>query len=215
MADIAERLRAVLPEGVVLAEAGAAPVLWPGEAVPGAVPARLAEFSAGRDAARRALRALGFAGAAIPMDADRSPIWPDAVTGSISHCAGACLAVMAHSRAYLGLGLDVEPLKALPPDLWPTILRPEEMLQLAALPAAQHGLQVLRIFVAKEAAYKAQYAVSRRLFDFQMLRINWQDQGFNAEFCSDVSPFDAGFQIKGDAAEDADFTAAVCWLPIA
>ncbi len=139
--------------------------------MPGAVPARLAEFAAGRSAARQALRGLGFAPAAIPMGPDRAPLWPEAATGSISHCAGACLAVMGLARDYRGLGLDIEPLHPLPEELWSTVLRPEEHKHINDLPPLQQGLQALRIFVAKEAAYKAQYAITRHIFDFHTLRI--------------------------------------------
>lgn len=213
MSDIAARLCAVLPSGLVLAEPAEPFVLWPGEALPAAIPARLLEFSAGRNAARRALCALGLEAAAIPIAADRAPIWPDVVTGSISHCAGACIALMGLRRDYVGLGLDVEPLTALPPALWPTILRPEELSYIVALPQAQQGLQALRIFVAKEAAYKAQYAVSRQLLDFQNFQITYQDQSFAAEFCNTVPPFEKSFQITGRWAENPEFTSAICWLP--
>ena len=214
MPDIANRLRAILPSGVRLAEPAQPLALWPGEDPPGTVPARLAEFTAGRSAARQALRDLGLAPAAIPMGPDRAPLWPEAATGSISHCAGACLAVMGLARDYRGLAVDIEPLHALPADLWPTILRPEEQHEISTLPPAQQGLQVLRIFVAKEAAYKAQYPITRQIFDFQTLRIVWKYQNFTAEFCTDIPPIEKHFQITGCCAESRHFFAALCAVPI-
>ena len=213
MPDIAARLRAILPSGVILAEPAAPLRLWPGEYLPGAVPARLAEFTAGRSAARQALRGLDFGPAAIPMGPDRAPLWPEGVTGSISHCAGACLAVMALARNYRGLGLDIEPLHPLPPDLWSTILRPEEQRAVNDLSQPQQGLQVLRIFVAKEAAYKAQYPISRQIFDFKTLRIIFESHSFSAEFCEIISPIEKGFQIEGRCAESQHFFAAICGVP--
>lgn len=213
MPDIVARLRGILPNGVMLGQPSGPTALWPGEDLAGAVPARLAEFAAGRRAARQALRDLGIAPVAIPMGSDRAPIWPESATGSISHCAGACLAVMALTRDYVGLGLDIEPLHPLPADLWSTVLRPEEHDQINALPPSQQGLQALRIFVAKEAAYKAQYALTRQIFDFQTLRINWQYQSFTAEFCIDILPIEKRFQIKGRSAESRNFYAAFCGLP--
>lgn len=213
MPDIAARLRAILPSGVTLGEPAAPLKLWPGEDLPGAVPARLAEFTAGRSAARQALHSLGFAPAAIAMGLDRTPLWPDGATGSISHCAGACLAVMGLTRDYRGLGLDIEPLHPLPADIWSTVLRPEEQRQINALPQPQQGLQALRVFVAKEAAYKAQYAITRQICDFQTLIIIWQDQSFTAEFCSVISPIEKGFQIQGRCTENPHFFAAFCAVP--
>lgn len=214
MPDIAARLRAILPSGVMLGEPTAPLALWPGEDLPGAVPARLAEFAAGRSAARQALRSLGFAPVAIAMGPDRAPLWPDGATGSISHCMGACLAVMGLTRDYRGLGLDIEPLQPLPVELWSTVLRPEELRQIKDLPQPQQALQSLRIFVAKEAAYKAQYPITRQIFDFQTLRIIWQDQSFTAEFCNAVAPIEKSFQIQGRCAETPHFFAAICGLPI-
>ncbi|MDZ4310153.1 MAG: 4'-phosphopantetheinyl transferase superfamily protein [Cypionkella sp.] len=215
MPDIAARLRAVLPGGVVLAEASGPDDLWPGEDLPGAIPARLAEFAHGRSAARQAMIGLGFEPAAIPMRQDRAPIWPSAVTGSISHCEGACMAALARRGDYRGLGLDLEPRRALPPELWSTILRPEELYQINDLPLPQQGLQALRFFVAKEAAYKAQYAVTQQIFDFQTLRILFQNQSFVAEFCATVPPFEKHFQFVGRCVESQLYCAAFCWLPIA
>ena len=213
MPDIAARLRSVLPNGVTLGEAVEPLELWPGEVLPGAVPARLAEFAAGRSAARQALRGLGVAPVAIPIGSDRAPIWPEGVTGSISHCAGACLAATGLTSDYRGLGLDIEPLQPLPPELWSTILRPEEQREINELPQVQRGLQVLRFFVAKEAAYKAQYAITRQIFDFHNLRIIWQDQSFIAEFCADTPPIEKGFQVGGRCVEAPLFFAAFCSLP--
>ncbi len=213
MSDIAARLREILPNGVVLAESVEPLALWPGEDLPGAVPTRLAEFGAGRSAARQALRGLGFAPVGIPMASDRAPIWPEAATGSISHCAGACLAVMGLTRDYRGLGLDIEPLQPLPAELWSTVLRPEEHKQINDLPQPQQGLQALRTFVAKEAAYKAQYPITRQIFDFQTLRVTWQYQSLTAEFCSAVSPIEKGFQIQGCCAESHHFFAVFCTVP--
>ncbi|MEO5616022.1 MAG: 4'-phosphopantetheinyl transferase superfamily protein [Cypionkella sp.] len=213
MPDIATRLRAILSRGVTLGEPAVQFALWPGEDLPGAIPARLAEFAAGRSAARQAMRSLGFAPVAIAMGSDRAPLWPEATTGSISHCAGACLAVMGLTRDYRGLGLDIEPLHALPAEFWSTVLRPDEHKHINDLPQPQQGLQALRIFVAKEAAYKAQYAITRRIFDFQTLRITCHDQSFTSEFCKTISPIEKGFQIQGRCAENSHFFAAFCAVP--
>ena len=87
--------------------------LWPAErqAVIGAVPRRLAEFAAGRQAARTALAALGHPAVALPMGPDRAAIWPDGIAGSIAHAAGLAVAV---ARPGAPLGVDVEDDSPLP-----------------------------------------------------------------------------------------------------
>jgi 4'-phosphopantetheinyl transferase EntD len=215
MPDLARALRQMLPKGVALGQGDAThpPNLWPGEVLPGAVPARLAEFSAGRSAARAAMHALGQAPVAVPIAKTRAPIWPQGMTGSISHCAGACFAIAGKSYEYQGLGLDLEPNLPLPMDLWPTILRVEELQEMAHLCHEQAAYRALQIFTAKEAAYKAQYPITGQLFDFQTLRIRLQNQSFTAEFTQDIGPFAVGHQIIGRNQIAASFCAAICWIP--
>lgn len=186
LAGLLAAVRPLLPEGTAVAASDpqASHPVWPAEEIR-AVPARLREFAAGRAAARAAMRALGQAPAAIPMQVDRAPLWPPGVAGSISHSATACLAMVA--RAPRLIGLDIEPDTPLPPGLLDTILRPDE----------QGCPDPLLVFVAKEAAYKAQYPFSRRVFGFQTLRIRLTAQAFTATFCEPVGPFAAGFQVGG------------------
>jgi len=154
---------ALFPEGVAGAEltdfARAAP-LWPGEEsfVERAVHKRVAEFRAGRDAARRALVALGEPPVAIPRRADRTPVWPDGIQGSIAHCAGYCGAVVGRAAVFRGLGLDVEPVRSVRPAIWSQIARPGE-IEAAAGAADPDWATVL--FSGKEAFYKAQYAITQ------------------------------------------------------
>jgi len=203
---LAAALRAALPQGVALGVAGDGP-LWPGETLPGAVPQRLTEFAQGRSAARAAMQSLGHPAQAIPIGPDRAPQWPDGLTGSISHCKGACFAIVGARAVWAGLGLDIEPRIPVSPDLWPTILRPEEI---AALPAADAGRVALLIFTAKEAVYKAQYALTATLFDFQTLAVSLEGHHFTATFAAPVGPFAKGHRIPGRSLHAGGFAAAFC-----
>ncbi len=199
MPDLLAALQRVLPAGVAIAapDGGA---LWPGEQTGAAVPRRLEEFAAGRSAARAAMRALGCEPAAIPAGPDRAPIWPRGLSGSITHCTGACLAVMGQTRHWAGLGLDAEPVADLDPALWPSLLAEGEKVA--------DGQSALALFVAKEAAYKAQYALSQQLFDFQTLRLIWQGNRFGAAFTRAVAPFPSGAVLSGQMVRTQDHLAA-------
>jgi 4'-phosphopantetheinyl transferase EntD len=191
-------VRALLPEGCGCASAdprAPAEGLLPGEAIPG-IEKRQREFAAGRRAARQALGQIGLPSAAIPAGADRAPLWPDGVAGSITHSATACLAVVT-ARPLL-IGLDMEPDSALSPELWQTVLRPSEAAQLAG-----DGHQAMAIFCAKEAAYKAQFPRSRTLFDFQVLDVVLSSDRFTATFCTAVPGFDPGTVLNGRIAHTA------------
>src|SRR4051812_2128234 len=55
------------------------------EVVSRAVAKRKREFALGRMCAHRALSALGVPACGLPMAADRSPVWPSGIVGSITH----------------------------------------------------------------------------------------------------------------------------------
>jgi 4'-phosphopantetheinyl transferase EntD len=171
--------------------------LMPGEVLPHAVPARLREFAAGRHAARMAMQAAGLPAVALPMGADRAPLWPDGVIGSLTHTRSLCLAVAGQAGAPSGIGIDLEPATPLQRNLWDSILLPEEQIALMRAPVDQRGLLAKTVFSAKEAAYKAQYPTSRTLFGFEVMVIELAEDRFTAIFRDPIPPFAAGYRIKG------------------
>ena len=144
-------------------------MLTPGEyaAVSRAVAHRQKEFAAGRSAAREAMRRLGRPAVPVPADPDRSPRWPPGLVGSISHSRSTCIAIVALREHCRSVGVDVEPDRDLPRDLWDLICRPDELLRVAELPEAIRARWVTRVFCAKEAYYKWVYPQIRALLDFQ------------------------------------------------
>jgi len=209
----------LLPPGVAIASADPRRLhpLMPGEDLPGATPARLAEFSAGRDAARRALARLGpgrgavpaAAPAAIPQGADRAPLWPAGVAGSITHSRSLCLAAV--TRAHAGLGIDLEEDEPLADELAALVLSAGERRRLALLP--DPGRAAMLVFSAKEAAYKAQYARSRRLLEFDAIEIRLSGQGFAARLRVAAGPLPAGTVIAGRHARVAGHVLTACAIP--
>ena len=167
--------------------------LWPAErqAVIGAVPRRLAEFAAGRQAARTALAALGHPAVALPMGPDRAAIWPDGIAGSIAHAAGLAVAV---ARPGAPLGVDVEDDSPLPQDLWPTLTSPEER---SAFPIGDPGQHVRRVFAAKEALFKAQVQGARAMFGFDAVHVTLVEAGFDAQFLANAGSFRTGDRVQG------------------
>jgi 4'-phosphopantetheinyl transferase EntD len=180
---------------VALCTVGAADArdLWPAEraAVEGAVPQRVAEFAAGRQAAQAALFALGEPSVALPMGPDRAPVWPAGIAGSISHAAGLAAAVV---RKGAPLGLDIEEDAPLPPDLWPIIASADEC---ASFPAKDAGPLIRQVFAAKEAIFKAQAPDHRVLFGFDAVAVALANDKFDATFRMDVGAFAQGEVIRG------------------
>lgn len=156
----------------VLPVNGPHPPLMPQEAraVARAVQTRRDEFTAGRAAARLAMERLGLPPQAVPAAPDRSPVWPDGLTGSISHAGGLCAAVLSRDPLHK-LGLDIEDAAPLDADLWPLVLTPDELDRLAQAPADRRGTIAKRIFGIKEAAYKAQFPLTGAVIGFQALDV--------------------------------------------
>ncbi|MGX0878821.1 4'-phosphopantetheinyl transferase EntD [Roseovarius sp. MBR-154] len=207
-------LRALLPPGTALGQADpAAPAsgLMPeeAEAMSRAIPARQMEFAAGRRAARAAMAALGLPPAPIPQGVDRAPLWPDGLTGTISHGAGACVALVARRSDIAGLGLDLEPATPLPEALTDTVCTPQERARHISPLAAR------LIFCAKEATYKAQYTQSGCLLEFHDLAVTLAPDAtrFTATLTRHCPPFRQGTAFSGDLAIADRIIVAVVILP--
>lgn len=170
--------------------------LWPEEAaaISGAIPKRQTEFAAGRRAARIALAELGFPPTAIPKGADRAPVWPTGISGSISHCAQCCIAVAAHNKEYPTLGVDLEPATALDLDLIPMICTPAEQAWLTSQPDA--ALTAKLIFCAKESVYKAQYPLTGKVISFHAVTIQITGDRFSVVPAPDLPDLKGAILIK-------------------
>lgn len=169
-------------------------------AIPGAVPKRVREFSAGRVATRQAMAELGAPPLAVPMGPDRAPIWPAPLIGTITHCDTACLAAVAWAGEVRMLALDIEEDTPLADDLLDTVCTPAERQWLDTQP--DPDLAAKAVFSAKECAYKAQYPLSQTLFDFQTLEVELSDDHnrFVARFTRSVAPFAQWDQFAGKIA---------------
>ncbi|SFL72043.1 4'-phosphopantetheinyl transferase family protein [Shimia aestuarii] len=192
------------PEGVGIAVTDptlpAYPV-WPQEApaIARAIPARRREFAAGRHAARRAMGLIGVAPRALPGGQNRAPQWPAGLTGSISHDATSCIALVTRTDRFRALGVDVEPDAPLPEDLVPEICVSAERAWLETQPVVSRYMLARKIFCAKEALYKAQFPLTRLLFGFDAVQV-FLDPGqdtFTAVFLRTVGPIRAGSRLSG------------------
>lgn len=197
---IADWLHEVLPPGFTVAtddprreEQG----LWPAEeaAIAQAIPTRRREFSAGRRAARAALRALGFADVAIPVGPDRAPTWPDGLCGSISHDDNLCFAAVGRTGAACSIGIDVEPAVGLPRDVAALVCRAEAGW-LSGLPDAQADMWSRVIFSAKESFFKAQFPLTGAWIGFEAVAA--EPSGDDLILCpvQEFGHFTRGTQVK-------------------
>lgn len=131
---------------------------------------RQSEFLAGRICARDALLMSGFTKADVPtihIGSNRSPIWPQGYTGSITHTSSIAACVIAKSTQFNYLGLDIEriiPTSCLM-DIASMVCNSTEWnrFTVSGLSKAEF---ITVIFSAKEALFKATYPKVLQYFDF-------------------------------------------------
>jgi len=189
--------------------------LFPQEnaAIARATKARKQEFTTGREAARLAMRRLGVTPTEIPMGADRAPVWPKGLRGSISHSGDICVAVLARSSTFQSLGIDIEADAPLDDDLLDTICTGNEQRWLLTQDADARGKLAKLMFSAKECAYKCQYPLSLDMIDFMAFEISLdlEKHRFDAKFTRPVGPFTAGTRFLGHyGAAFGSFATTIC-----
>ena len=166
------QLIGLFPQQVITVSA--TPEMWTSPVLPEeealicrAADKRQREFRAGRHCARAALAKLGQPGQAILRDQRRAPVWPQGYLGSISHCRDYCLAACCAAESIQGLGVDVEPLAPLKPELAGYIQSEAESRFMQEHPELPDRL----IFSAKESLYKCFYPLVKQYFGFHAVEI--------------------------------------------
>ena len=99
---------------------------------------------------------------------DRSPIWPDGFTGSISHSKNWVWASVAKSDQVLSLGIDTEAIvdAATRSQTWEQVATIDELRTLEALDL-DPKVEFTVLFSAKEAFYKCWYPITKQYLDFK------------------------------------------------
>ncbi len=142
------------------------------------VDVRKAEFGDARWCAHQALRDLGHRGDEPILRGPRGmPLWPEGITGSLTHTEGFRAAVVAPRTRVRSLGLDAEPAESLPEGVLGSIARLGELPQLDRL--RRNGLDCpdRLLFCAKEATYKAWFPMTQRWLGFEQAEIDLREDG--------------------------------------
>lgn len=136
---------------------------------------RISDFSAGRAAARLALKELGVEGFSLLSAKDRQPIWPQGITGSITHTDGYSAAVVIRQGSVRSVGVDSEAISAVHEGLWPRICTAAELEDLHGFACAGRGERAALTFAAKEAFYKSQFPLTGEWIGFADVAIVLQE----------------------------------------
>lgn len=138
---------------------------------------RLAEFAAGREQARRLISAITGAAEPLLVGDYRQPLWPDGIIGSISHSDVYCAVAVAARDSISDLGIDVETLEALNPEVENLVLTDTEM---EATDASESWVRKL-IFSIKESNYKCCYHMVKAYIDFKECEVVLNDNDCSYE----------------------------------
>lgn len=182
--------------------------------VEGAVPTRVAQFTAGRHCAHRALARLGVPnGLPLLRTEDRAPIWPKGFVGSITHTDSWCAAAVARSSDVLAIGIDVESATPLSRSVFDRVCTEAEKERSRHAPIPRLWGKV--VFSAKEAIYKCQHPLSGKFLGFHAVDLELDEQSFVATFREDAGSFRVGDTLRGHYRVTADVVATTCLVEAA
>lgn len=173
-----------------------------------AVNSRRREFVTARACAREALAILGHPVVAIASGPAGEPLWPEGVVGSITHCDGLRACALAPATAVAAIGLDAEVNQPLPPGVLASVASATERLALPAADGVVHWDRLL--FSAKEAAYKAWFAMTGRMLGFEdaAVIVSATTGTFTARAMDGIEP-----DLEGRWAADASHLATIVVAP--
>jgi len=145
---------------------------------------RRMEFTAGRTAARMAMKKMGITSTTIPRGENNMPIWPWPLIGSISHNDNICLCVVADKTKYSSIGVDIEDLHRVQSELFPSIFSNDEIKILDKLHDEELAFQATAGFSIKEAFFKFQYPITRQWLGFKDVEVAVSSDKISLEIVS-------------------------------
>ena len=137
-----------------------------------AVNKRKAEFTAGRYMAKCCLQQHRILNTKVPIGANRAPMWPPNIIGSITHTNNIAICATAEKSTHRYLGIDIEPVMSeqTAQQIAKAVLVNDEYHLVSAI-EKPNPLILTLIFSAKESLFKALYPEVQRYFDFDAAQV--------------------------------------------
>lgn len=176
---------------------------------------RRQEFLTGRYCARQAALQLGLELGPLSRDPETgAPLWPTEVVGSITHTSKVAAAVLAPSRSFRGVGLDLESQSRLiAPGISRHVCTPAEEVLLEHLPESARDLRLKLIFSAKESIYKCLFPQVLQTIGFQDAEVMFQERTFHFTLLRDLSGvYPQGFSGQGRWMLLSDLVVTGTWI---
>lgn len=139
---------------------------------------RRAEFIAGRYMASLSLSALSVAEQEVLIGSHREPLWPEAMTGAISHTGDRAVALVAERAVHPFVGIDIEHWldSGTAVEIGAQICHARELALLVEQGLNREEATSL-IFSAKESLFKATFPFIGRYFGFESACVVGFDRG--------------------------------------
>lgn len=153
---------------------------------------RQAEYLAGRYAARSVLESKGFNMCNVGTGINRSPVWPQGISASITHTDTRAICAASDKTVYKYLGIDLEKRltsKCIADIKYSIINLQEERLLLTSELCFEDAFSLT--FSAKESLFKALHPTVGAYFDFsaaQITSICCNTNTFTVTLSADLSP---------------------------
>ncbi len=155
-----------------------------------AVPARQAEFLAGRYAARCALSQLNQPDADVRINSSRGPVWPGDIRGALTHSGRSALCAVTRASCLVGIDLEAVLCARTAADTQSLILKPAER-ELLRESGADFRWGLTLVFSAKESLFKALHPVVGQYFDFldaELVAVDRQRQCLQLQLLKNLAP---------------------------
>jgi 4'-phosphopantetheinyl transferase EntD len=179
-------------------------------------PLRVRQFATGRYLSRKAIElAGGSAKSIVATDARGIPIWPDGLTGSISHTATDCVVAVASQDSISSVGIDLETNEAnFSRNEWDLVSSETERRHSKKCYGLSSDQFVNLIFSAKEAVYKCLAQVAEIELGFEDVEccLRPDEQGFNARLLIPDRPMQFPSTIPVDYAFLGRHVLTLAWL---
>ncbi len=140
---------------------------------------RRAQFANGRLACHMALAQLGKSAATpVLMGGRGEPIWPEGLTGSITHSGEFAAVAAAKCSETAALGIDIERFdRELRHDIRPRVCRQSEC-DWAEAGKDQATQRTIALFSSKESIFKALYHLTGLAYRFKNMLLTPNSEGF-------------------------------------
>ena len=177
-----------------------------------AVEKRKREFRKARACARELLAAFGVNEFPLLSGAQREPLWPEGLVGSVTHTDGLCAVAVGQRLHYAGIGIDVEPEGPFSEAVAKRVCTAAE-IAVASDATGLSGVSAARlVFSAKEAFYKSQFCVTARFLGFSDVTVELgRDGDFSVRVLADVAGLE-GEAFAGRWARRGGFVLTASWL---